>query len=146
MKVNMMIEVISGLSDEMVFVLGDYMRDKEKNKEVIKCGIELCKTIIRGKDVDPESAKCDEIPDLIVYRELIKENKKFKLRNFQQYSPDKLIKKAKKAEKILSNILEDNKKYVNKTIVDIQNFFMNISFSLWTNTQEDLERKWLFYN
>ena len=128
---------ISTLADEVVFVLGNYLKHKTVDKEIIDLGIELCNTIIRGEKIKPDEMKIEEIPDYEKFR-VIKNNES----QIESRGVD-LITLSQRAGEIIS-ILGDIKNEVkveNEKIKEIQNFFITISLPFWKEKLSSFQQR-----
>lgn len=128
---------VSTLADEVVFVLGNYLKHGTIDKEIIDLGIELCNTIIRGEKIKPDEMKIEEMPDYEKFR-VIKNN----INQIESRGVD-LITLSQKADEIIS-ILGDIKNEVkveSGKIKETQNFFIAISLPFWKEKLSSFQQR-----
>ncbi len=129
---------ISTLADDVVFALGDYLKSKEVNAEILELGIEFCEAILRGEKIKPDKMKINEMPDYERYKIIEK--------GVQELKPEGvdlkfLLKNTKEVKSKLDNI--KNKIEVDSIKVkEIQKYFIVISSPFWKKDISSLrERK-----
>ena len=118
---------ISILSDDLVFVLGDYSKYDKTNKDILNLGIELCEAIIRGKEVKPKKMKMEEVLDYEKYK-IIKDSSSELKKKGVEFNT--LLQKAEEIKSLLANI-KNGKKVKATKVKEIQSFFIAISTPFW---------------
>jgi hypothetical protein len=118
---------VSVLADEVVFALGDFLKLKKINKEIISLGIDLCEAILRGKQVNPDKMKIEEALDYEKYKLIESSGDTLKNRGLDSNT---LIQKAEGIKSSLASILKGLEiRY--EEIKEIQKFFITISLLFW---------------
>lgn len=128
---------ISTLADEVVFVLGNYLKHGTIDKEIIDLGIELCNTIIRGEKIKTDEMKIEEMPDYEYFRVIKNDESQIESRGVDLST---LSQKSGEIISILGDI-KNEVKVESDEIKEIQNFFIAISLPFWKENLSSFQQR-----
>ncbi len=117
----------STVADDVIFALGDFIKEREVEEDKIDMGIELCEGILRGVKIEPEKIKIEEMPDYERYK--IIENSSAELKH-KGFEIDRLPEKTQEIRSVLNKI-KMKQVVPNEKIIETQQFFLTISMPFW---------------
>lgn len=119
---------ISTLADDVVFALGDYLKNREADKDRIDLGIELCDAILRGKKIKPEKIKIEDMADYERYKIIENSSSELEMKGIKI---DKLSDKTEAIKSILDDIKNGRIEVESEKVKETQRYFITISTPFW---------------